>query len=622
MGLWRAFTEASEQRFNGGVSDRIIPRRSEQPIFDFNAARSAIVDEVVHRVTTQTRDPLLSLNEAAYLETKRLQNTGHPDLAQWRALAAQLGRMSDAELRDRLEQYARSYAWDVAGNFDRRVYKFASRVTAPLLGALLSPRATLKNLPASFDLTALDGRILVQGPREHVRKLTEIGTVVFVPTHLSNLDSVVFGFAIERAGLPPAVYGAGKNLFTNPVLSFFMHNLGAYRVDRRLRHSLYKDVLKTYSCVLIERGYHSLFFPGGTRSRSGGVERRLKLGLAGTGLEAFVRTTMRGRTQPVFFVPATINYLLTLEAETLIDDFLQEEGKARYIIEDDESTRIGRVASFSNKLLGLDAACVIRYSRPLDCFGNFVDDEGKSHDNRGRVVDPTSYVVGRDGKPTLDPARDAEYTRELGERIVEAYKRDTVIMATHVVAAAAFERLRRAVGKADLFTVLRHRDDVTVPRAELAEDVDVLVERLDAMEARGQIVLSPTVKGKRGDAIVNDALRAFAGYHTNEVLAPRGAELVLRDTRLLFYYQNRLAAHGLAYDVIAPSGTRPANVRSRPAASAPRPAEPRNPSARALSAGAVSPPGLGSATSFIDSGTGADTTLAPLPFRALRCAPL
>jgi glycerol-3-phosphate O-acyltransferase len=38
------------------------------------------------------------------------------------------------------------------------------------------------------------------------------------------------------------------------------------------------------------------------------------------------------------------------------------------------------------------------------------------------------------------------------------------------------------------------------------------------------------------------------------VLSPRGSELVLTDTRLLFYYQNRLAAHGLAYDAIAPKG--------------------------------------------------------------------
>ena len=237
-----------------------------------------------------------------------------------------------------------------------------------------------------------------------------------MPTHLSNLDSVVFGFALERAGLPPATYGAGKNLFTNPVLSFFMHNLGAYRVDRRLRHSLYKDVLKTYSCVLIERGYHSLFFPGGTRSRSGGVERRLKLGLAGTGLEAFGRTAEHGKTQRVFFVPATINYLLTLEAETLIDDFLQEEGKARYIIEDDESTRVGRVASFAQKLLGLDESVVIRFGEPLDCFGNCVDERRDVATTRtGARVEAESYLIGDDGKPRRDAARDVQYTRELGE---------------------------------------------------------------------------------------------------------------------------------------------------------------------------------------------------------------
>ena len=45
------------------------------PIFEFNAARSSIVEEVVNRITSQTRDPLLVLNEAAYLETRRLQRS-------------------------------------------------------------------------------------------------------------------------------------------------------------------------------------------------------------------------------------------------------------------------------------------------------------------------------------------------------------------------------------------------------------------------------------------------------------------------------------------------------------------------------------------------------------------
>jgi glycerol-3-phosphate O-acyltransferase len=535
-------------------------------MFEFNQARSAIVDEVVARVCGAVRDPLLVLNDAAYHETRRLGASGGGELAEWRALAGALGRMSEAEQRRKLEELARQYAWDVAGNFDPRVYKFASKAIAPLIGVLLSPKTTLRNLVHSFDLTSLDGRIDVQGPREHVRKLCTIGTVIHVPTHLSNLDSVVFGFALERAGLPPATYGAGKNLFSNPVLSYFMHNLGAYRVDRRLRHSLYKDVLKSYSCVLIERGFHSLFFPGGTRSRSGGVERKLKLGLAGTGIEAFTRTTVGGKTQPVFFVPATINYLLTLEAETLIDDFLTEEGKARYIIEDDESAKVSRIAAFLNKLLGLDAACVVRFSQPVDCFGNAVDEDGVSHDARGRAIDPVSYVLDREDHPGREVARETQYTRELGDVICTSYKRDTVVMSTHLAAATAFDHLRRTVGHADLFALLRHTDDVSVPRARLAADLDILLRRAREMEAKGGLVLAHGLKRADGALVLDQAVRAFAGYHAHEVLAPRGADLVLRDTRLLFYYQNRLAAHGLAFDAIAPDGRHRAAGKSPVAA--------------------------------------------------------
>ena len=38
----------------------------------------------------------------------------------------------------------------------------------------------------------------------------------------------------------------------------------------------------------------------------------------------------------MFIVPATLSFQLVLEAETLIDDFLKEVGKSRYIITDDE----------------------------------------------------------------------------------------------------------------------------------------------------------------------------------------------------------------------------------------------------------------------------------------------
>src|SRR5580698_8279294 len=98
--------------------------QGETPIFDFNRARSAIVDEVVARICAAVRDPLLVLNDAAYHETRRLGSSPGAELSEWRSLAGALGRMSEGEQRRKLEELARRYAWDVAGNFNPRVYNF------------------------------------------------------------------------------------------------------------------------------------------------------------------------------------------------------------------------------------------------------------------------------------------------------------------------------------------------------------------------------------------------------------------------------------------------------------------------------------------------------------------
>src|SRR5689334_13178710 len=97
------------------------------PIFGFNDARESIVRTVVDRVVDTTKDPLLVLNDAAYHETKRLESTHKSaesrELAEWPRLARSLGKMQDAERRRRLREIAQEYAWDIAGNFDHRVYQ-------------------------------------------------------------------------------------------------------------------------------------------------------------------------------------------------------------------------------------------------------------------------------------------------------------------------------------------------------------------------------------------------------------------------------------------------------------------------------------------------------------------
>src|SRR6185437_12770371 len=171
----------------------------QPPIFSFNQARDEIVEEVVRRACEAVTDPRLALSEAAFLEVKRQQSTSIDDvvpLGEWRALARSLARMSDTDCQWRLREIVARCARDVAGNFDPRVYKFATRAIAPLIGMLLSPMQTLRHVGGAFDLRALDGRVNVTGPIGTIRSLTEKGTVIYVPTHLSNLDSVVFGFAL------------------------------------------------------------------------------------------------------------------------------------------------------------------------------------------------------------------------------------------------------------------------------------------------------------------------------------------------------------------------------------------------------------------------------------------
>jgi glycerol-3-phosphate O-acyltransferase len=100
----------------------------------------------------------------------------------------------------------------------------------------------------------------------------------------------------------------------------------------------------------------------------------------------------------VFFVPATINYLLTLEAETLIADYLAEAGAAATSSRTTSHAHRAHVTLVRKLLAMTTGSVVIRFGEPMDPFGNRVDDDGRSVDRRGRTVDPATYVT-RDGQP-------------------------------------------------------------------------------------------------------------------------------------------------------------------------------------------------------------------------------
>ncbi len=523
-----------------------------------NDQRDIVVTEVQSRILAacirQTNHPDglpldVLINDTLYHEQKRMEtDVKSPRRASdqlfWSEVKVRLRKAGEVELRSLLTRIIRRFATEILGNFNSAVYQLSTNVlptALPLMLNAMSPRKLLnyRSLPK------MDATIHIQGDIETLKRCQEIGTVIFAPTHVSNLDSVIVGWALDKIGLPPFTYGAGLNLFSNPVMSFFLRNLGAYRVDRLKTAPLYKDVLKEYATVSLEYAQPNLFFPAGTRVRSGKVEKRLKLGLLSSGLRAYTNNLIRNKAKPrIYLVPCNLNYHLVLEAETLVEDYLKKTGKGRFIIDDDESSKPRQVLRFFRELLNLDSEIWVTIGHPMDPFGNRVDRDGISIDERGRPIAIEKYV-SVNGQPCLRPQRDRVYTAEAGEKLADAFKRNNLVLTTNLVAYATFEILRTQNPTVDLYRLLRTAGDGTgIEMNRLAEHVERLRHRVVALADEDKIKVDAKVRNSDPMGIIQDALRHFGSYHHHAVLYRRGDRMFTDDTKLLLYYRNRLDDYG------------------------------------------------------------------------------
>ena len=430
-------------------------------------------------------------------------------------------------------------AWvdEIHGHFDPRVYGFATRALPRVLKSLLAGSPGLGR-----DWTgSSDSRIRVDGDTRRLQELAREATLILAPTHVSNLDSPLIGLALSESGLPPFIYGAGLNLFNNPIMGWWMHRLGAYTVDRRKKSRLYKQILKDYSVRCLTTRHHSLFFPGGTRARDGRIETRLKKGLLGTGIVAWQEMLAAGRPDPeVYIIPMTLSFQLVLEANTLIDDHLTEEGKQRYIISDDEFAHPRQVLSFARRVLDLDASVAVSFGSPLDCLGQPV--AADPAERAAQSLHRRRFVCNREGSVETDPQRDRVYTDRLAAALVDAYPRSAIAMTTHVAAHAAWDCLQAAVDSTDPYRIVR----LPIEKRQIARHTYLsrlrqTLDRVQTGAAKGQWQMSLP---RTAEAVLDQALDRFGRYHRSRAIARRGSMIVVEDPRLCLYYRNRLLPVG------------------------------------------------------------------------------
>lgn len=553
---------------SGWLYEPLFPDINTWPIYQLTKDRTAFLKQVreaafeaVKEQTKTTSGLNEELAKTLYLERIRITTNkwaaDPPDEKSfWEGIKKKLIKISPENEKSPnlneekiLEEIINRYTEEIAGFFSPAAYNFAKEATTIGFSRLLN--ASQGKGISRFWKTRhyLHEKLRLEGELDHIRSLATKGTLVMVPTHFSNLDSILIGWAIQSLGLRPFLYGAGLNLFGIGILAFFMSRLGAYKVDRRKKNMIYLETLKAYSTIAMRRGCNSLFFPGGTRSRSGALESKLKLGLLGTALEAQRQNFVENpeKAKKIFVVPVVFNYNFVLEAPSLIEQHLKQTGQQFYFRENDDYSTSYKLAKFLLKFFTRTSEISISFGRCIDLFGNPVDDNGNSIGKNGEHIDIKRYFM-TNGAFTRDPQRDAEYTKMLGEEIVKRYHIENRVMASHLVAFVAFELICKKYKKLDIYAVLRlPEEDQRIKYLEFTNAVSRLLDKLRDMAANGEVHLYHELEIAEIDKVIETGIKNLGLYHAKRpLLKTRDEYIVSEDFNLLFFYHNRLEGYGLA----------------------------------------------------------------------------
>lgn len=440
-----------------------------------------------------------------------------------------------------LEKIIERYVGEIRSNFSVRHYQLIAKITHHTLVGLLKPNCFGPKPKAEhlvFRFKKLQEKFHLTGEIETVRVLAEKGTIILVPTHSSHWDSFVIGFAMQRLGLPPLSWGTGLNLFNNKAFRYIFSKLGTYKVDRRKKTIPYLQTQKHYACLTLEWGCHTLFYPSGTRSRSGTIESNLKLGLLGTLFEAQERNFQKYgvNARKLFIVPIVLNYHCVLEAHRLIRESAQLEGVI------DSSVKPNCCYTnliLSKNILLKGSEIFINIGTPLDVMGNRVDIEGHSYDTQDKEIDLYKQFINLPAQATTRK-RSNDQAKLLSHKIVETYYRINIVLSSHVVAFAAYELAKTIKG----FSMKPEK--ITLKHEAFMAALSKAYNALYKLYKQKKIALTPLLLHGQIDAIASDGLSKLGIYHVKPPLAViKDRDLLIQDLWTLYYYHNRLVGYGL-----------------------------------------------------------------------------
>ena len=411
------------------------------------------------------------------------------------------------------------YTKEITGNFKRSHHGFARRLITSFLARLLNT-ARLRN---PFGSLNLDSTIQIVGKHKRLRKLSKTGTIIMVPTHFSHLDSALIGWIISQLGLPAFMYGAGLVLYNLKIFAYFFNSLGAYKVDRRKKHLLYLETLKTYTERAIVNGCHNLFYPGGTRSRSGAIEKNLKLGLLGSTIEA--QKELDNKNKKIYIVPVTFNYQFVLEGPALINQHLSKNQNNRNHLKDLGYSNTFKIFTFLIKYFTRSNRMAVSIGNPLDIYGNIVD-------NRGNPVNKNNLSIKKNNK--------TEILNNLSEKIIDELMAGTVVFSSLILSFTSFELIRKKFKKMDIQNLIAlPEDELTINlkyfKPKYKQVLDYILNLSEDKKIKVSDELSLSIEEQ-----IKIGCKNLGLYHAIRPIELKNNILIIKNIKMLFYYRNRL----------------------------------------------------------------------------------
>ncbi len=203
--------------------------------------------------------------------------------------------------------------------FRGEIALLASRLQRSADDVLREAEADLREIAAAHQPTVIDlvvqvwrwmitrgyGGVLQYEPGalDRTRALAQQHSVVFLPTHKSNLDHGVLQVLLHENGMPQNHTAGGINMNFFPV-GPLVRRAGVFFIRRTFKDDeVYKTVLRHYVDYLVEKRFPLEWYIEGGRSRSG------KLLPPRFGLLAYVVDAYRrGRCEDVHLIPVSIAY--------------------------------------------------------------------------------------------------------------------------------------------------------------------------------------------------------------------------------------------------------------------------------------------------------------------------